>query len=167
MAASITASLRALEPTDPVRYDFSLCHVGMMGACGLNRAQRDSQCPLRGLCRQALVDRLGLADHPLHREAIARTRERGGAHAGPERGVLQEQDDAARHVRVIARRHQKPVSPSAITSGTPRHGANRGAARRHRVHERGAHPLVQELTTKTSNALVSSSTSARKPARKT
>jgi uncharacterized protein (TIGR02757 family) len=51
MAASITASLRALEPADPVRYDFSLCHVGMMGACGLNRAQRDSQCPLRGLCR--------------------------------------------------------------------------------------------------------------------
>ena len=53
MAASITASLRALEPADPVRYDFSLCHVGMMGACGLNRAQRDSQCPLRGLCRPA------------------------------------------------------------------------------------------------------------------
>jgi uncharacterized protein (TIGR02757 family) len=51
MAADITSSLRALEPRDPVRYDFSLCHVGMMGACGYGRPQGDSQCPLRGLCR--------------------------------------------------------------------------------------------------------------------
>ena len=51
MAAEITASLRALEPNDPVRYDFSLCHVGMMNACGFNRPQKDSQCPLRGVCR--------------------------------------------------------------------------------------------------------------------
>ena len=51
MAADITASLRALESADPVRYDFSLCHVGMMGACGYGRPQGDKQCPLRGLCR--------------------------------------------------------------------------------------------------------------------
>lgn len=51
MAAEITASLRALHPEDPVRYDFSLCHVGMMNACGYGRAQRDSRCPLRGVCR--------------------------------------------------------------------------------------------------------------------
>ena len=51
MAAEITASLRALDAADPVRYDFSLCHVGMMNACGYGRAQRDSQCPLRGVCR--------------------------------------------------------------------------------------------------------------------
>ena len=50
MAAEITAALRAVDPTDPVRYDFSLCHVGMMNACGFNRAQKDSQCPLRGVC---------------------------------------------------------------------------------------------------------------------
>ena len=36
---------------DPVKYDFSLCHLGMMNACGFNRAQKDSQCPLRGVCR--------------------------------------------------------------------------------------------------------------------
>ena len=36
---------------DPVKYDFSLCHLGMMNACGFNRAQGDSQCPLRGVCR--------------------------------------------------------------------------------------------------------------------
>lgn len=51
MAADITASLRQLDPADPVRFDFSLCHVGMMNACGFGRAQGDSQCPLRGLCR--------------------------------------------------------------------------------------------------------------------
>jgi uncharacterized protein (TIGR02757 family) len=50
MAAEVTAALRALDPDDPVRYDFSLCHVGMMNACGYGRTQRDSQCPLRGLC---------------------------------------------------------------------------------------------------------------------
>jgi uncharacterized protein (TIGR02757 family) len=51
MAADITASLRAIDPEDPVRFDFSLCHVGMMNACGFGRRQRDAQCPLRGLCR--------------------------------------------------------------------------------------------------------------------
>ena len=53
MAADITASLRALDAADPVRYDFSLCHLGMMNACGFSRPQRDAQCPLRGLCRPA------------------------------------------------------------------------------------------------------------------
>ncbi len=51
MAREITASLRRLDPDDPVKYDFSLCHVGMMGACGFNEPQRDSRCPLGGLCR--------------------------------------------------------------------------------------------------------------------
>ena len=51
MAEEITASLRVLDPTDPVKYDFSLCHLGMMNACGFNRPQRDGRCPLRGVCR--------------------------------------------------------------------------------------------------------------------
>lgn len=51
MASEITASLRNVDALDPVRYDFALCHVGMMNACGFNRAQRDAHCPLRGLCR--------------------------------------------------------------------------------------------------------------------
>lgn len=51
MAAEITASLRAIDPEDPVRYDFSLCHLGMMNACGFGKAQRDRQCPLRGTCK--------------------------------------------------------------------------------------------------------------------
>ena len=51
MARDITESLRRLDPVDPVKYDFALCHLGMMSACGFNRAQKDSQCPLRGVCR--------------------------------------------------------------------------------------------------------------------
>jgi uncharacterized protein (TIGR02757 family) len=50
MAADITRALRRLDPVDPVRFDFSMCHVGMMGACGYGKAQRDTQCPLRGCC---------------------------------------------------------------------------------------------------------------------
>jgi len=51
MAAEITASLRGMDAADPVRFDFSLCHVGMMNACGFGRPQKDTQCPLRGACR--------------------------------------------------------------------------------------------------------------------
>jgi uncharacterized protein (TIGR02757 family) len=51
MAADITRALRRIDPADPVKYDFSLCHLGMMNACGFSRPQADAQCPLRGVCR--------------------------------------------------------------------------------------------------------------------
>ena len=51
MASDITAALRTLDPEDPVRYDFALCHLSMMGACGYGTKRRDAQCPLRGVCR--------------------------------------------------------------------------------------------------------------------
>jgi uncharacterized protein (TIGR02757 family) len=57
MAADITRSLRALNSDDPVRFDFSLCHIGMMSACGYGRKQGDSQCPLRGLCHPRVAAR--------------------------------------------------------------------------------------------------------------
>jgi uncharacterized protein (TIGR02757 family) len=50
MASDITAHLRTLDPEDPVRFDFSICHVGIMNACGFGRRQGDSQCPLKGHC---------------------------------------------------------------------------------------------------------------------
>ena len=58
MAADITGALRRLDPADPVRFDFSLCHVGMMGACGFGRRQGSAQCPLKGHC------------HPRRRRAV-------------------------------------------------------------------------------------------------
>ena len=51
MAAEITAALRAFDPGDPVRYDFALCHLSMMGGCGYGARAGDSQCPLRGHCK--------------------------------------------------------------------------------------------------------------------
>jgi uncharacterized protein (TIGR02757 family) len=53
MARDITSSLARLDPADPVKYDFALCHLGMMDACGFNQAQGDANCPLRGLCGPA------------------------------------------------------------------------------------------------------------------
>jgi uncharacterized protein (TIGR02757 family) len=50
MAADITAALRTIDGLDPIRYDFSLCHVGMMNACGFGRTGSSAQCPLRGHC---------------------------------------------------------------------------------------------------------------------
>jgi uncharacterized protein (TIGR02757 family) len=50
MAADITRHLREMDPIDPVKFDFSICHVGMMNACGFGRRQGDGQCPLKGHC---------------------------------------------------------------------------------------------------------------------
>lgn len=51
MAVDITASLRRLDPDDPAKFDFSMCHIGMMNACGFEKAFGDARCPLRGACR--------------------------------------------------------------------------------------------------------------------
>ena len=51
MAADITASLRAIDPADPIKFDFSICHLGMMNACGFEKKVGDAHCPLKGACR--------------------------------------------------------------------------------------------------------------------
>lgn len=51
MAAEITDGLRRLDPLDPVRYDFALCHLGMMGGCGWETKRGSANCPLRAVCR--------------------------------------------------------------------------------------------------------------------
>jgi uncharacterized protein (TIGR02757 family) len=51
-AEEVTASLRRIDPEDPVRYDFALCHLGMSGQCPARRDPvRCAACPLRGACR--------------------------------------------------------------------------------------------------------------------
>lgn len=51
-AEEITSRLRALDPQDPVRFDFSLSHLGISGACPSRRDERKCQgCPLRPICR--------------------------------------------------------------------------------------------------------------------
>jgi endonuclease III len=50
-AEEITMSLRRVDPVDPVRFDFALCHHGMSGACPLNaRLENCSACALLGAC---------------------------------------------------------------------------------------------------------------------
>lgn len=52
MALDITRSLRRLDPTDPVRYDFALCHLGIAGDCPRKRnLQKCAQCPIVAICR--------------------------------------------------------------------------------------------------------------------
>jgi uncharacterized protein (TIGR02757 family) len=52
MAEEITARLRTIDPADPVKYDFALCHKRMSGDC---RDRRDpavcAPCGLRAVCR--------------------------------------------------------------------------------------------------------------------
>ncbi len=51
-AEEITASLRRVDPDDPVRFDFALCHLGMSGGCpARRRRQACAACPLAGACR--------------------------------------------------------------------------------------------------------------------
>lgn len=50
MAVDITTSLRAIDPIDPIRFDFSICHLGMMNACGFGKKGGDLRCPLKGAC---------------------------------------------------------------------------------------------------------------------
>jgi uncharacterized protein (TIGR02757 family) len=48
----ITAALRRFDPNDPVRYDFSLCHLGMLQRCPSRRdPKRCEGCPVKPLCR--------------------------------------------------------------------------------------------------------------------
>lgn len=51
MALDITRSLRRFDPDDPVKYDFALCHAGMMLACPSDdNKQACSPCMFRICC---------------------------------------------------------------------------------------------------------------------
>jgi uncharacterized protein (TIGR02757 family) len=56
MAAEITASLRAFDQADPIRFDFSLCHIGMEKSCGFDGTCDDAACPLLGFCGRSPTD---------------------------------------------------------------------------------------------------------------
>jgi uncharacterized protein (TIGR02757 family) len=50
MAREITAALRKLDPDDPVKYDFSLCHLGISAGCGGRDPLRCPGCPIATVC---------------------------------------------------------------------------------------------------------------------
>ncbi len=51
MVEEVTTSLRAIDPADPVKYDFSLCHTRMSGDCRGRRHHVCEACGLRPVCR--------------------------------------------------------------------------------------------------------------------
>lgn len=54
-ALEITGRLRRLDPSDPVRFDFALCHLGMAQGCPSRRdAVRCEGCGVRPVCRHWL-----------------------------------------------------------------------------------------------------------------
>jgi uncharacterized protein (TIGR02757 family) len=50
MAREITARLRELDPDDPVKYDFSLCHLGISEKCDGKDLEKCLKCPISGVC---------------------------------------------------------------------------------------------------------------------
>jgi len=52
MALEITEALRRLDPADPLRYDFALSHLGILGDCpGVRKRSTCAACPLYTVCR--------------------------------------------------------------------------------------------------------------------
>jgi len=51
MACEITAALRKLSPEDPVRYDFSICHLGISEGCSGSGSGDCTGCLLQGHCK--------------------------------------------------------------------------------------------------------------------
>ncbi len=51
MAADITRSLSRIDPADPLRYDFALCHMGIAGNCPQQRdLVKCAGCPIQAVC---------------------------------------------------------------------------------------------------------------------
>ncbi len=50
MAREITAALRELDPLDPVKYDFSLCHLGISEGCDGSTPGLCRSCAIAGIC---------------------------------------------------------------------------------------------------------------------
>jgi uncharacterized protein (TIGR02757 family) len=52
MAQEITTALRRLDPADPVKYDFSLAHLGISEGCTGADPLRCLSCAIKGICPQ-------------------------------------------------------------------------------------------------------------------
>jgi uncharacterized protein (TIGR02757 family) len=54
MAQQITAALKAFDPEDPVKYDFSLCHIGITEGCSGRKGETCLSCALSEFCGENL-----------------------------------------------------------------------------------------------------------------
>lgn len=51
MAEEITENLKRLDPQDPVKYDFSLCRLGILDKCPKNKdPEKCRECLIKGIC---------------------------------------------------------------------------------------------------------------------
>ncbi len=55
MAREITDALRAFDPEDPVKYDFSLAHTGITEGCDGSNISLCERCALAPVCRQSIL----------------------------------------------------------------------------------------------------------------
>jgi len=44
MALEITDTLKKLDPEDPLKYDFAMCHYGISGLCGSKSLDKNAEC---------------------------------------------------------------------------------------------------------------------------
>ena len=52
MAREITAALRLFDPVDPVKYDFSIAHLGISQGCDGKDSRLCLDCSIAGICSQ-------------------------------------------------------------------------------------------------------------------
>lgn len=57
MACEITDSLRRLDPLDPVKYDFSIAHIGISDGCDGKDSLHCQGCPISEICPQLRANR--------------------------------------------------------------------------------------------------------------
>ncbi|MBJ6802367.1 TIGR02757 family protein [Geomonas propionica] len=50
MACEITRALRELDPADPVKYDFAICHLGISEGCDGKDRLKCTACPIGNIC---------------------------------------------------------------------------------------------------------------------
>jgi len=64
MAEEITASLRAASPEDPVKFDYPLTRLGILGECTRSTRGDCDRCPVAPLCSRAGTEGRGRAAVP-------------------------------------------------------------------------------------------------------
>lgn len=55
MACEITAALGKLSPEDPVKYDFSICHLGISEGCSGINSEQCLACAVKDICAGGII----------------------------------------------------------------------------------------------------------------
>lgn len=89
MAREVTAWLRHLDPDDPLRFDFALCHIGISGECPSRRQPAICDgCGLRSHCRHWTAEPVSLGEAPITRGSAAAVPRPAPGRGGARRGTV-------------------------------------------------------------------------------